>query len=734
MKRKMKSILSVLFAVIMTAVMVGNHRGNVVSAEEETEETYTCSLAKNHGAIDSNNNLVENDVYCLDRTLDEPESENVFTRIRLSELDGYTKMSNYVETEVPVPENMKIRLLKVLAGGNEIREFLDTWNNPENIADELEKNGGYSEAFTQQYEADKTSGKTNAETVREYFMKKIDSLEKIGESHLIWLATVQDSNSFAESIMKMEEGRYYKRNIELYKYPYSVSSDIPSGKIPEEVIYDDPMSAWNVYFKRIATFLDEEVADYYSMGYDAYVYQSDSMYTQNVIGAAFIDTVFVSKIDQDGKALGGAALQILDDEDKIVKEWSSDEERHRISGLKKNTEYTLRESSAPEGYLPVSDIIFTINDDGMPVLKESVSEDEVKVEGREIYVIDAEEEVPEPGKQDITGRIEFEKVNENHPDKKLEGATYGLFRSVDSYREEGENTGNDSDGQVPEDLEQVMIDGEKYVLLTTVVTDKDGKAAFDGLLTDITYLIKELKAPDGYYLSKNPLKVSLADNRENGKTELDINVIDDGDGTVSVDGDKITWLEPEILTEVSKVDEEGKPVVGAKLHIEDEDGTVIISWTTENVPKKLEAVLKAGQTYKLVEDSAPAGYKTAEAMTFKVSEEMGPDQNEMIDLKMIDEKIPDNPLDEDTNETDEDTTETKEDTTETVDDVSETVDGTSETVEDTTGTVDGTSETGDRSPKTGDDAPIGAVVLAMIFAAAGIFCLLSKKTRAKDTN
>ena len=734
MKRKMKSILSVLLAVIMTAVMVGNHRGNVVSAEEETEETYTCSLAKDRGAIDSNNNLVENDVYCLDRTLDEPESENVFTRIRLSELDGYTKMSNYVETEVPVPENMKIRLLKVLAGGNEIREFLDTWNNPENIADELEKNGRYSEAFTQQYEADKTSGKTNAEKVREYFLKQIDSLEKIGESHLIWLATVQDSNSFAESIMKMEEGRYYKRNIELYKYPYSVSSDIPSGKIPEEVIYDDPMSVWNVYFKRIATFLDEEVADYYSMGYDAYVYQSDSMYTQNVIGAAFIDTVFVSKIDQDGKALGGAALQILDDEDKIVKEWSSDEERHRISGLKKNTEYTLRESSAPEGYLPVSDIIFTINDDGMPVLKESVSEDEVKVEGREIYVIDAEEEVPEPGKQDITGRIEFEKVNENHPDKKLEGATYGLFRSVDSYREEGENTGNDSDGQVPENLEQVMIDGEKYVLLTTVVTDKDGKAAFDGLLTDITYLIKELKEPDGYYLSKNPLKVSLADNRENGKTELDINIIDDGDGTVSVDGDKITWIESEIITKVSKVDEEGKPVVGAKLHIEDEDGTVIISWTTENVPKKLEAVLKAGQTYKLVEDSAPAGYKTAEAMTFKVSEEMGPDQNEMIDLKMIDEKIPDNPLDEDTNETDEDTTETKEDTTETVDDVSETVDGTSETVEDTTGTVDGTSETGDRSPKTGDDAPIGAVVLAMIFAAAGIFCLLSKKTRAKDTN
>jgi hypothetical protein len=235
--------------------------------------------------------------------------------------------------------------------------------------------------------------------------------------------------------------------------------------------------------------------------------------------------------------------------------------------------------------------------------------------------------------------------------------------------------------------------------------------------------------------------VSLADNRENGKTKLDINIIDDGDRTVSVDGNKITWLESEILTEVSKVDDEGKPVVGAKLHIEDEDGTVIISWTTENVPKKMEAVLKAGQTYKLVEDSAPAGYKTAEAMTFKVSEEMGPDQNEIIDLKMIDEKIPDNPLDEDTTETDEDTTETKEDTTETeedttetVDDVSETVDGTSETVEDMTGTVDGTSETGDHSPKTGDDAPIGAVVLAMIFAAVGIFCLLSKKTRTKDRN
>ena len=270
-----------------------------------------------------------------------------------------------------------------------------------------------------------------------------------------------------------------------------------------------------------------------------------------------------------------------------------------------------------------------------------------------------------------------------------------------------------------------MIDGEQYVLLKTAVTDKDGKVSFDGVLTGVTYVVKELEAPDGYYLSKNPIKVRLSVNGETGRTELDIQDVDDGEGTIRVVDDKITWLEPEVLTTVSKVDESGDPVVGAKLHIEDEDGTVIVSWATENEPKILEAYLKAGQSYRLVEDSAPEGYKIAGSISFTVSEKMGPDENAAIDLTMIDEKIPD----DETEETVDDKPEKDDDKTEeTVDDKSEKDDN--ETAE----TVDIISEKqrDDSAPKTGDDFQMGVIGIVMIISAAGILYLLRKKTHIKD--
>ena len=816
MKKKNKSILAVFIAVMVIVTLWGNPEGKVVQAEEEPVETYTCSLTR--GAYDSEGKMVESDVYCMDRTLDEPEPENVYTRIRLSELDGYTKTISYNETEIPLPENMKIRFLKVLAGKDEIVEFLKTWNNADNILEEVKKEGGFSQQYKEYYQEMKEAGKTTYETVDDFFKSKIDSLEKPGMSHLVWLAAVQDCDSFEEAVLKFEDGRYYKRLLALYGYPYTSQNDIPEV-VPEEVIYNDPMSVWNVYLKRIVRYIDEEIPDYYSQGYDAYVYQSDSKNTQHVIGKAFFDAVFVTKTDTDGKTLSGATLQILDKEGTVVEEWLSEDGSHMIRGLEKNTEYTLHETVAPEGYTVASDTTFTIDDAGKVTSTGTVTEDGIllvedeivrmqfKKEGtyREGFMAAADETVPLEGavfgiyKDEIPdelvatatsdaegivsfekiekglyqvreisapegyvpdeniwyaritdhgfdgltaepdgekklqkivnhcaqGTIEIEKVNESHPENKLEGSTYGIFRSVDSYRKQAEELGAEEPGELPESLEKEMIDGEQYVLLKTAVTDKDGKVSFDGVLTGVTYVVKELEAPDGYYLSKNPIKVRLSVNGETGRTELDIQDVDDGEGTIRVVDDKITWLEPEVLTTVSKVDESGDPVVGAKLHIEDEDGTVIVSWATENEPKILEAYLKAGQSYRLVEDSAPEGYKIAGSISFTVSEKMGPDENAAIDLTMIDEKIPD----DETEETVDDKSEKDDnETAETVDDKSEKDDN--ETAE----TVDIISEKqrDDSAPKTGDDFQMGVIGIVMIISAAGILYLLRKKTHIKD--
>ena len=61
-------------------------------------------------------------------------------------------------------------------------------------------------------------------------------------------------------------------------------------------------------------------------------------------------SVRVNKVDvDDGKALSGAKLQILDKDGKVVEEWVSDGKAHEIKGLNSGETYTLHEVTAPDG-------------------------------------------------------------------------------------------------------------------------------------------------------------------------------------------------------------------------------------------------------------------------------------------------------------------------------------------------------------------------------------------------
>ena len=67
-------------------------------------------------------------------------------------------------------------------------------------------------------------------------------------------------------------------------------------------------------------------------------------------------SVRVNKVDvDDGKALSGAKLQILDKDGKVVEEWVSDGKAHEIKGLNSGETYTLHEVTAPDGYTVARD-------------------------------------------------------------------------------------------------------------------------------------------------------------------------------------------------------------------------------------------------------------------------------------------------------------------------------------------------------------------------------------------
>ena len=76
-----------------------------------------------------------------------------------------------------------------------------------------------------------------------------------------------------------------------------------------------------------------------------------------------VTKVLISKTDIAGNELAGAKLTILDAEGNVVESWTSTEEAHYIEKLPIG-EYTLREESAPDGYLVAEDVKFTVEDTG----------------------------------------------------------------------------------------------------------------------------------------------------------------------------------------------------------------------------------------------------------------------------------------------------------------------------------------------------------------------------------
>ncbi|MCI6535934.1 MAG: LPXTG cell wall anchor domain-containing protein, partial [Lachnospiraceae bacterium] len=88
-----------------------------------------------------------------------------------------------------------------------------------------------------------------------------------------------------------------------------------------------------------------------------------------------VTKVEISKTDISGKELPGAKLTILDKDGKVVESWTSTDKPHYIEMLPIG-EYTLREESAPEGYLIAEDVKFEVKDTGE--IQKVVMKDEAK--------------------------------------------------------------------------------------------------------------------------------------------------------------------------------------------------------------------------------------------------------------------------------------------------------------------------------------------------------------------
>ncbi len=266
----------------------------------------------------------------------------------------------------------------------------------------------------------------------------------------------------------------------------------------------------------------------------------------------------------------------------------------------------------------------------------------------------------------------FTKVSEKNEAKKLAGSTYGLYKNTAAGRK----------------------------LVSKRVTGADGIITFNGIFIDEEYTVTELVSPDGYYVSGNPITIKLVKGSD-GVTKTV--VLSDGNGTiVSDDAGNITWLEPEVTVSFAKVDPDGKAVSGAVLKVVDSDGNDVmdadgkkVTWTSGEEPHVVSGVFKAGETYSLVEVTAPSGYEIAEPVQFTIPDDaVKPDSAETISVNMTDKKI------------------------------------TESTTETTTGKKTDTKTT---EKKTGDNAPVTVMLILLIISFTMIFAILvGKRKKARN--
>ena len=412
--------------------------------------------------------------------------------------------------------------------------------------------------------------------------------------------------------------------------------------------------------------------------------------------------VLVSKVNTKITMIAGAKLEVRDSEGQVVDAWTSDGTAYPVSGLKAGQTYTLVETEAPEGYVLADSIEFTVTrnwfaDDSFDLTNTQVFASktdvtgEKEVPGATLTVTDKEtdKEVDKwvsGGEQHAISGLHVGGSYTLHEEISAEG--YVRASDIDFTVDDGftVKTVKMVDKQVT--MTKTDVTGEKEVpgAQMTVTDQETGKAVdtwtsgndahpISGLEVGKTYTLTEVTAPEDYAVAES----------------IEFTVPDDGQNqTLSMKDKRVT---------IDKLDVLGNPVVGAKLAVyeltedtakADEDqtqtgeapaqtegtlpdenqaetetgteaeapasednsgtgdistGTVVLktgrlidSWTSDGKAHAVSGLI-VGHTYRLVEESAPAGYATADPRDFTVTKEDADQSIVMIDRQVLVSKV-----------------------------------------------------------------------------------------------
>ena len=200
--------------------------------------------------------------------------------------------------------------------------------------------------------------------------------------------------------------------------------------------------------------------------------------------------------------------------------------------------------------------------------------------------------------------------------KYLAGAVFNLYTADDIYSADGK-----------------LLFAEGELVATSPETSADGYTYFDcdipirgeyygtSVRKDSTtnsgnYIVKELRAPLGYYVNEKPMRVTFTY---------------DGEALMVLDNtcaNKPTemWVSKRDLTN----DEE---LPGATLIIKDADGNVVTTWVSTEEPHRVTG-LHFGELYTLTEIHPADGYALADDITFRLMQKVDEDGNNLEEAEI----------------------------------------------------------------------------------------------------
>ena len=305
--------------------------------------------------------------------------------------------------------------------------------------------------------------------------------------------------------------------------------------------------------------LREEIAP------DGFVRATDINFTiennNKIQKVKMIDKVVeMSKTDIGDKEVEGAKIQVLDKNNKVVDEWTSNKEEHKIKNLVENETYTLHEEVAPNGYVKATDVTFKVTED-KKTQKVSMIDKIVEISKTDITT-GKELEGAKLTVTDENGKVvdEWTSSEESHKVTGLEESKkYTLTETTCPYGyEQAESitfeVSKDKKTQKVVMKDQPILKNVKVIKIDTDTKEQikekfvfgiykdseckdmiqelksnngDGFVEFKDLRYE-TYYIKELKAPDGYELSSRVAKVEINDKG----IFVDNSQVEEKDGTI----------------------------------------------------------------------------------------------------------------------------------------------------------------------------------------------------------